>query len=1267
MKKLFLSFVLTLIATVVGAQNVAVKWELSNKDNLAAATMQGDAQYTGLLTTAYLQGSGIAKVETLTAPNATEGFVAKPYDPVMASYYVTTKSSLRGTAAVISFGVTPQTGHKFKPTKISFDVCKVGTDGGNFDVTVKPSGGTETELVRGGTPLRNRVDANNANGYSHHEYDVRNFIVDGKMFVAMIYIYNINGVDNENPKSIALRNVTIEGAVDEEITTVGSLISSFTCVNEEEKAVDLLADISKLQDGDGGRCTTVFHQHPKDFKVVCAKAGQTAQVNYSEDEKTATVTISEGGQTVFTFNVGFSVSMRRVKPAAKPLKRGLMALSLSGAGMGTGNLVSWRTRETDPEGVKFKVYRGSATTQTTKLNSGNFITGKTNIADTGGNATSYYKLEVYNADGELLETEVSGKTWANQSLSVPLGDTPKDPDHGASYTPNDASFCDMDGDGEYEIILKWSPSNEKDAASSGTTSSPYFDCVKLDGTRLWRIRLGDNFFTSAHTIQFIAWDLDGDGYGEFMCKTAPGTIDGKGNYVLLGNDTPNMNLLSGRGKQDHGPEYITVFDGQTGEEISTIPYHTDYAKGQSYWGDSNQNRSERYLAALAYLDGYDKNPSPIFARGYYSGAFIGAYDFDGEQLKERWVHRAYSATSGVVEYGNGTKKTLTKTVYGDGAHWIAVADCDGDGKQEIIYGSSCIDDDGTTLYRTGMGHGDALHVSDFITDRPGLEVLMCHEHKPYGIDIRDAKTGEILLRQEESGDTGRGLAAHFDSSQKSAQFLTSARAQMYNMKDGSVNGEKWALGSSGAGINCRVYWDGAPYDEFFDKSIIAHWNPTGKSFDRFKFNNGNYLWGSLNNGSKNNPCVLGDILGDWREEIVTWNGDAATGYNLLINATHYTSNYALPHLMDDPQYRVQVVNQNCCYNQPPHLSYNPAVRLGLIDFTMKGDLAEGTYYMKHEQTGLYLMAGQSWGTRAMLGNAGIDVEVKKVGDYTYSINTNISNGGNSQYLSDAAEPYVDAASVGLTIKKYLKSWTIQGANGYLGIDNDSNVVYKTLRSKWLFLTRDEVIADLKAAAEQAPVDATILISDPNFGRNDLRYPNWQWSADCTNKNNSGDETNYCVESFHSKFTFSQQLKAIPDGYYTLSAQGFYRQDEADGGHAVLFANDAVSPLPSLDSEALSPLPNSMKDASAAFTQGLYNVSPITFQVTGGTATIGVRNTDSLTDWCIWDNFQLTYYGSSVPGAVTIDDITALIADYLTEGTTVRIEDITALIDKYLNQ
>ncbi len=925
MKKILLTISMVFLTLAAVAQSVSVTWTLSDKDNLGLAQVTGDNAY---LSDSFTLGSNIGATATMTGTNADSGYEAVSYDPYFTTFTPKTRVTGKTAGHCIQMTVTPQTGHSFKPTSISFDAAKVGTDGGNVDVYYQLGTASNVGLATALSPLRNKITSSNSTGFSHYEYSLGDVIVKGQSFSLYLYIYNLNGTDTENPKAIGFRNVNITGKMDEQVFDVSHYLSAFTCNGQTSAdaahSIDLYDVTKNLKNGGLASYTTKLYGDPTDFEAVC-NDGYTATVDYSGH--VATVKIYSGSEQVFYFETMFTVTNRQPKPASTPLKRGLMAVSLKGAGMGSGNLVSWRHREADGYGVKYKLYYGTSANPTLKLNSGKYITDKTNFLHTTGTTNHRYKLEVYDKYGNLLETEISEKAWENQTKNVTLAAAPVDLRNGATYTPNDASFCDMDGDGEYEIILKWRPSNEKDAASSGTTSQAVYDCYKLDGTQLWRIQTGYNMFNSAHTTPFIAWDFDGDGYGEFMCKTAPGAIDGEGNYVIMDGDDPNANWLNSRGKQVSGPEYITVFDGRTGAEISTIPYHTAYGDvSTSIWGDSDQNRSERYLAAIAWLDGPDKNPSPIFARGYYSGAFVAAYDFDGVQLKERWVSRNTSSGKGL---------------WGEGAHSITVGDCDGDGKQEIVYGSAALDHDGSLLYRTGLGHGDALHLSDFVPEHAGQEVFMVHEKKPYGYDLRDAKTGERLLYKTASGDTGRGLAAHFDSSSPHSQFIYSAAAGMYDCLDGSEIASSWAIGNSGAGINCRIYWDGDLYDEFFDKSIIAHWNPTGKAFDRYTFNGGNYLWGELNNGSKNNPCVMGDLLGDWREEIVTWsNTDMdktkdSNGYPiytcrgnfyLCICATSFTSDYRIPHLMDDPDYRAQVILQNSVYNQPPHLSCDPSVK-----------------------------------------------------------------------------------------------------------------------------------------------------------------------------------------------------------------------------------------------------------------------------------------------------------------------------------------------------
>ncbi len=899
-----LSFLFVVLSLAASAQTVTATWQYSDENDLSACSITEGGAETTLVTAGYALGANLSYKQTLKGSGADtdNGYTAVAYDP----YFCTLKPTERVTAATeghqVSFSVTPAAGHKFMPTKVSFDACKVGTDNGQIDVVVSDDD-TSTTL---GTvyPLRNKIQEGNSTGYSHHELYVNDYNVsEGTAFTLSLYIINIDG---GNDKDMGLRNITIEGEMDTQVYTAGDYLKTFEFtgnIGGTTSTIDLLSAVSKLKNGESTYFSTKLSAEPEDFNIVLNdEFADTHTASVSYDDRTATVSIQKDGSEVFVFSVSFSVVILPEKGEPTPLKRGLMALHKS-----SGNLVSWRARKTDDRNLRFMLYRITSTGTETTLNSGNFIAGKTNFYDSGGSTTHTYRLEVLDADGNVIETDESGETWSDQTLYIPLtAGSPTDPSGlGATYTPNDAAICDMDGDGQYEIILKWSPSNEKDAASSGSTSNVFFDCYKMDGTQLWRIDMGQNFFASAHTMQFIAWDFDGDGYGEFMVKTAPGTIDGLGNYVIMGDDDPTANWKNSRGKQVEGPEYITVFDGMTGAELSTIPYHTTYADGEAYWGDSNQNRSERYLAAIAWLDGEDYNPSPIFARGYYKGAFVGAYDWDGVTLSERWVSR--NTTSG-------------QGLWGEGAHSITVGDCTGDGKQEIVYGSAALNHDGSLLYRTGLGHGDSEHLGDFDPDNPGLEVFMVHEESPYGADLRDAATGTLLIHVTASGDTGRGLAAHYNPEAEGAYFQYSEI--MSDLYDWNWDVIKSDVSHGGGGsLNNRVYWDGLLADCYYDKSVLESYNPSANTFDRIQVNGTNYTIGNLNNSTKYNPCLLGDILGDWREEIMTWTEDNGT-YYLIINATNYESDYTVPHLLDDMNYRAQVIGQNVCYNQPPHLGYN---------------------------------------------------------------------------------------------------------------------------------------------------------------------------------------------------------------------------------------------------------------------------------------------------------------------------------------------------------
>ena len=895
---------LLFVATAARSQSVTATWEYSNLETLSACALSGDDSAEDLVSVAYELGANLTATRNVTSTNAADGYESVDYTPYFTAVMPNATVSTATTGHTLSFSVTPTSGHKFKPTKVAFDAGKIGTDAGGVNVVV--TDGSTTTTLGSITPLRNKIMEGNSTGYTHSDFYVNDYNVEDGTFTLVLYVMNVTA----DSKEMGFRNIVIEGEMDSDFayadTYLADLTFSATVGKGEQQTYSLLELITGMSNGDNAVYGTKLSSEPSDFTTKLTdeytEAGYTASVTY--DDHVATIVISNGNnQEVFTFSVTFSISTNVQKGDAVALGRGLMALHRNGG----GNLVSWRAFKDDDKDLSFLLYSGSsAEAATTPLNSGNIIAGKTNFLDTAGSESDYYRLETLDADGNVIETTTCS-TWSNQTLYIPLTEgAPTDESGlGATYTPNDAAICDMDGDGEYEIILKWYPSNAKDAASSGSTSNIFFDCYKLDGTRLWRIDMGQNFFASAHTVQFIAWDLDGDGYGEFMAKTAPGTVDGQGNYVVMGDDDPTANWKNSNGKQVEGPEYITVFDGLTGAEISTIAYHTTYADGDGIWGDIYQNRSERYLAAIAWLDGEDYNPSPIFARGYYTCAFVAAYDFDGEQLTERWVSRNTTKGSGL---------------WGEGAHWISVADCDGDGNQEIVYGSAALDDDGSLLYRTGLGHGDALHVGDFDPDHDGLEVFMAHEESPYGADLRDAATGEIYWHPTASSDTGRGLAAFYNPEVDGAYLQHSASSSLYDW-NGDVIVSSVTHGG-GASLNYRVFWNGLLSDDYFDKTILEAYNPTTKTFDRMKVNGTNYTVGTLNNDTKRNPCIAADILGDWREEIMTWTQDDDGVYYLIINATDYSSDYTVPHLMEDVDYRAQVISQNVCYNQPAHLGYS---------------------------------------------------------------------------------------------------------------------------------------------------------------------------------------------------------------------------------------------------------------------------------------------------------------------------------------------------------
>ncbi len=487
-----------------------------------------------------------------------------------------------------------------------------------------------------------------------------------------------------------------------------------------------------------------------------------------------------------------------------------------------------------------------------------------------------------------------------QYISVPL-QTPQ------GYSPNDASVGDLDGDGDYEIVLHQT-GRSRDNSQAGETDAPILEAYRLDGSLLWRINLGKNIREGAHYTQFMVYDLDGDGRAEVACKTADGTVDGKG--TVIGD--ANADFRNERGFVLAGPEYLTIFDGLSGAALATTKYipsrhpakeNPSEEELKAVWGDGRGNRSDRFLAAIAYLDG--EKPSLVMCRGYYTRSVLAAWNWRGGKLSHLWTFDSADGTPGNAAYS------------GQGNHNLSVGDVDGDGKDEIVYGAAVIDDNGKGLYSTGLGHGDAMHLSDLDPLRKGLEVFDIQERfDDAGASFRDARTGEIIwkkpsIRAGADGEgPGRGLALDIDPRHSGFECWVRGAGitGLFNAK-----GEKISEATPRS-CNFGVFWDGDTLRELLDRNLISKWNWIDGTESVLLTAEGC----TSNNGTKATPVLSADIFGDWREEVILRTTD---NRELRIFTTTIPTSHRFYTFMHDPQYRMSIAWQNVAYNQPPHTSF----------------------------------------------------------------------------------------------------------------------------------------------------------------------------------------------------------------------------------------------------------------------------------------------------------------------------------------------------------
>ena len=608
------------------------------------------------------------------------------------------------------------------------------------------------------------------------------------------------------------------------------------------------------------------------------------------------------------------------------LDRGVVAIRQEGK-----VIVSWRTLASDAVAEPFDIYRNGTKLNTQPLTKGGtfFIDSQPLAGDAtyevrGGGRNGLFTLKVDAPDGYLpikLQKPADGVTPDGQTYT---------------YTANDASVADVDGDGQYEIILKWDPSNAHDNAHDGYTGPTLFDCYKImpqtDTERhglLWRINMGINIRSGAHYVPFIVYDLDGDGRAEFIVRTADGTRDAKGKVIGDSvadyrhrapdgaiNPTPEKEWAKynrpGRPKTGRileGPEFITVFNGLTGEAMDSKPYIPERGNLMD-WGDDYANRSDRMLAAVGYLDG--EHASAIFCRGYYTRTVIAAWDWDGHELKQHWVFDTN-------DEGTGKDGKPQSSYAGQGNHNLRVADVDGDGCDEITYGSMCVDHDGRGLYNTGMGHGDAIHLMAFDPQSEELQVWDCHENRRDGSDFRNARIGEVIFQIPSTSDVGRAMAADIDPTNPGVEMwstdshgIRTIRGEVLNTaqdSDDPQHGNHLRLGGRRLSVNFGIWWDGDLLRELLDHETVTKYDWQQKTVtDIVRFEDVRF-----NNGTKSNPSLCADILGDWREEVIARTLDSS---ELRIFVSTIPTDHRINCLMEDIPYRLSTAAQNVGYNQP---------------------------------------------------------------------------------------------------------------------------------------------------------------------------------------------------------------------------------------------------------------------------------------------------------------------------------------------------------------
>lgn len=883
MKKTMLCLVLLILFAYVNdlhAQSITATWPLTS-----TTTVNGTASTEAIAAGVQVRGPAFSvspAYNTRTISGA--GSVSSQTVTVNPGPSSTSSATAHAGGGYVQFAVTAQQGYGFIPTGLSLYMGSgnANSNGTSIEYSLDSSF-TAPVVLAAPSGATSFPTTNLLFPFSFTFPDVT--VLAGQTFYLRIYAWNGNSTA---VRYLLLSNVVVTGTV----ATPKPLVSTTSVSNLTPTTATVTGNVTS----DNGSAVTErgfvygVNSNPTvtDSKATDTAGGTgvysvmlTGLTEYSSYHVRAYAINSQGvayGEDLTFFTPSLPDAVVTAPKQMERLDRGLVALRIDSSSV----YVGWRLFGTDDSTIGFNVYRNGV-----KLNSTPIVHSTNYVDSTAVNGVYTVKAVLHGAE-QRASRQVN--IWSQGYWNIPLvkpdgGTTPDGVAY--TYTANDCSVGDVDGDGEYEIILKWDPTNSKDNSQSGYTGNVYLDAYKLNGTRLWRIDLGRNIRAGAHYTQFMVYDLDGDGKAEVACKTADGTVDGTG--VVIGD--ANADYRNTSGYILSGPEFLTVFNGLTGKAMAT----TDYlpARGSvAAWGDTYGNRVDRFIAAVAYVDG--TCPSLIMGRGYYTRLVRAAWDWRNGQLTLRWIFDSDSTNNGAWA--------------GDGNHQMTVGDADGDGKQEIFNGSSSVNDNGRGFWDNGMGHGDAMHMSDMDPDRPGLEIWQCYEDPAgnglVGAALVDAKTGDrIFTVAEPSADVGRALAADIDPRYKGYE-VWAARGNLYTVKGVQI-------GTTKPSMNFAIWWDGDLSRELLDGTAIQKWQYLTSTRTNLLAPDGV----ASNNSTKATPCLSADILGDWREEVIF---RSANDTSLRIYSTNIPTEYRFYTLMHDPQYRAAIAWQNSAYNQPPH-------------------------------------------------------------------------------------------------------------------------------------------------------------------------------------------------------------------------------------------------------------------------------------------------------------------------------------------------------------